>query len=93
MSKRKFIAPYIILGVTGSDSGGVIGGGSGQGGVERPTNPMSYAAWLESDWRDDLLIDGEINEDDYAMWWESWGFSQEDWENLNPDLPWDDYFG
>ncbi|MBQ6116869.1 MAG: hypothetical protein IJL08_06055 [Oscillospiraceae bacterium] len=92
MNKRTFIAPYIVL--SGISSGGddnVIGGGTGQGGSDAV--PCSYEAWLESVWKADLFLDGQINEDDYAMWWEGNGFSQEDWELLNPDLPWDDYFG
>ncbi len=88
MSKRQFIAPYILL---SGGEGSQTGTGSGQGGSD-PV-PVSFAAWLESVWRADIIADGTIDEEDYATWWESNGFSQEDWNQLNPDLPWDDYFG
>ena len=93
MNKRQFIAPFIVLsgGLNDGGEGGVIGGGSGQGALI--PEMLSYAEWLASDWAQDLFLDGEINEDDYALWWESSGFSQADWEQLNPDLPWEDYFG
>ena len=71
----------------------VTGGGSGQTGVTLPAEPISFSAWMDSDWKDEYFLDGEINEDDYAMWWEICQFSQADWERLNPDLPWDAYFG
>ncbi len=94
MNKRRFIAPYIALtGLDGGESGGVIGGGSAQNGVPTPVEPMSYEAWLESDWAEDLIQNDTIDQWDYALWWESWGFSQEDWVRLNPGLDWDTYMG
>lgn len=92
MAKKFGFDPFILLSGTPGDDV-VIGGGTGQGGVTPPVSAMSYSDWLNSDWKEDLIQDGTINEDDYAVWWESWGFSKEAWESLNPDLPWDDYFG
>lgn len=83
-----FVRPTVLL---GDDT--VIGGGTGQGGVNPPVGPMSFSAWLASDWKEDLIQNGVIDEDDYAAWWESWGFTKEQWEYYNPDLPWEDYFG
>lgn len=90
MNKRQFIAPYILLSTGG---GSVVGPGSGQGGLDQPASPMSYSDWLSSDWAEDIILDEEINEEDYAAWWESWNFSREDWIRLNPTLSWEDYFG
>ena len=95
MAKRNGFNPFILLETTSPTptSDVVIGGGTGQGGLDTPTGPMSYSDWLASDWREDIILNGTIDEYDYAAWWESWEFSQEDWVRLNPSLPWDDYFG
>ena len=93
MNKRQFIAPYILLsgtGLEGDDSGTVIGGGTGHGSTNAV--PCSFEAWLNSTWASDLIQNGTIDEYDFAAWWENNNFSQEDWEDLNPDLPWEDYF-
>ena len=91
MAKRYEFNPFIVL--TGSgDGGSVIGGGTGQGGVTIPAEPMSYEDWLDSDWAQDYILDDNINEYDYAAWWDTCNFSQSDWVRLNPNLPWDDYF-
>ena len=96
MSKRRFVLPYVTLSGGLPDGGDVIviGGGSGQGGITLPdATPCSYAAWKDSYFTDewDGLHDGP-DEYDFADWWREYGFSREDWEKLNPDLPWDDYF-
>lgn len=97
MSKRRFVIPYILLsgGLNDGGEGGVIGGGTGQSGLDLPdAAPCSYAAWVDSFFNDDLdhLGDGP-DAYDFADWWMNCGFSRDDWETLNPDLPWDDYFG
>ena len=89
MNKRSFIAPYIVL--SGTDDTGVIGGGTGQGSTN--PIPIGYEAWLESIWKEDIIQNGTIDEDDYAAWWEANKFSEEDWRSLNPNLPWEEYFG
>ena len=93
MDKRFGFHPTIILSSSGGD-GSVIGHGSGQGGVvlEDPV-PCSYEHWLTSDWKEDIISDGTIDEYDFAAWWESCEFSKEDWELLNPELDYDKYFG
>ncbi len=91
MSKKRFVLPYVALTVNDGGDVTIIGGGTGQGGSD--AIPISYQAWLESTWAEDLVGEGNgIDENDYAVWWESNGFTQEDWEDLNPDLPWDEYF-
>ena len=62
--------------------------------------PMSYGQWLDSEFKEDLVGEGNgIDEDDYATWWDTCAsdgenndFTQAAWEELNPTLPWDDYF-
>ncbi len=92
MSKRRFIAPYIVLsGLTPGGEGEVIGGGSAQGG--QTPEMLSFEEWLASDWKQDLIMDGEIDAYDYGAWWESSGFTREQWEVINPDLDWEEYVG
>lgn len=83
------VRPAVLL--SGDDT--VIGGGSGQGGLTQPAAPMSYSDWLASVWKEDLIQDGTINEYDFAAWWEGWGFTKEAWDEYNPGLDWDIYFG
>ena len=90
MNSKKFTIPVIMEQATPGDVV-VIGGGSGEVGSD-PVQAYSYHDWLNTPYAEDIFIDGVINEDDYALWWESNGFSREDWEDLNPGLSWDDYF-
>ena len=97
MSKRRFVLPYVTLsgGLTDDGDVTVIGGGSGQSGVDPLTtpSPCSFAYWKDSDWAEDLVGEGNgIDEYDFAAWWDGNEFTRQDWEKLNPDLPWDDYF-
>jgi hypothetical protein len=86
MAKRIGFNPLILLGDTPGDDT-VIGGGTGQGGVKQPT-AMSFEQWLNSEWREDLILDGTVDIKDYATWWESWGFDMNLWSQLNPNNPW-----
>ena len=90
MNKKHFSVPVIMQGEPGDDI--VIGGGSGEGGSDA-ISAYNYHDWLNSIYAEDLIQDGEINEWDYVAWWENHNFSQEEWEILNPDMPWDEYFG
>ena len=93
MSKRTFSLP--VINFSGDDwggEGGFVGGGSGQGGTGTNATPMSYTAWLASDYAEDVIQNDIIDEYDYAAWWMSNHFSQSDWEDLNPGLDWYDYF-
>ena len=79
--------PFIILSSTSGGDVVVVGGGSGEGGITLPATPMTYNDWLASDWKDDYLEDGEIDAYDFAIWWETCGFSKEKWVEFNPGLP------
>ena len=88
MSKKKYIAPYVILGLSGGDSGNVIGGGTGEGG-QLPF-PMSYEDWCTSGFQYAYDFDpiGEYSLDEYANWWLDNEFTMEQWAEFNPDHPW-----
>lgn len=91
MSKNNSFNPFLLLsGTPGDDT--VIGGKTGQGGVVVYASPMSFDQWMASEWKDDYILDGDINFDDYVVWWEYCGFSEDDWKIYNGDT-WDDYFG
>lgn len=90
MSRNRFNLPIILTIPTPTDEND-IGGGTGHGSTSEV--PIDYNAWLHSQWCSDLNLDNDTDEVDYAMWWEGLGFSRADWEELNPDLPWDTYFG
>ena len=94
MTNNKMFNPIIILagegGLTPTDEP-VIGGGSAHGSYPA-TEPVSYADWKASSAAYDITLDEVIDEYDYARWWESYGFTREQWESLNPTLPWDTYF-
>ena len=89
MSKKLFTIPFIMPDEVPPDVTATAHG-SNQGAI--PMEPISFNDWLQSDWKADLIMNGTIDEDDYAAWWEMNHFSQEDWTRLNPDLPWGDYF-
>ena len=92
MAKKLGFNPFVILTAPPQPTDViVIGGGTGEGASDAV--PCNFESWLDSAWADDLFQNGTIDEVDYAIWWESNGFTKEDWEDLNPDLPWEDYFG
>lgn len=92
MAKKLGFNPFVVLTAPPVPTDViVIGGGTGEGGSHEV--PMSFHDWLNSAWAEDFIMNDIIDEDDYAIWWENCGFSKEDWEDLNPDLDWDDYFG
>lgn len=94
---KMFMMPAVFLTTLPVEPTPVVtGGGSGQGGVTPITDavPCSYAYWLDhyanEDW--DATGDG-YDPYDFADWWTANNFTKEDWNELNPDLPWEDYFG
>lgn len=96
MSKRRFVAPYILLSAGSGGSGSDIGHGSGQSTTDL-ISPMSFEAWLASDLSDDLIEDGTIDFNDYVAWWGGMmalnsAFDQAAWESFGNE-DWDEYFG
>lgn len=71
----------------------VIGGGSGQDGIDPITDAVacSYSYWYDH-YAQEYTDDDVIDENDYAIWWDAAGFGEDLWKELNPDLPWEDYF-
>lgn len=90
MNKRQFIAPYILLtgGLNDGGEGNVIGGGTGQGGVN--PFPMSYEDWVNSGFQYGYDFDGdnEYSLEEFASWWEDNGFTEDQWEEFNHDHAW-----
>lgn len=91
--KKSFEIPFILRS-EGADPTSVIGGGTGQGGLGDPTQPMSYSAWAASS------IASEYDEHepegpdmyDYGLWWAECGFTQEQWESIgNNPTDWTTY--
>lgn len=101
MRKKSFIKPNILLSAGSGGPGSDIGHGSGQGTTDL-INPMSLAAWLDSDYAEDLIENDVIDFNDYVAWWggmmelNPFAFSQEAWQNFGNDEiigDWDDFFG
>ena len=68
----------------------VIGGGSGQGGVNPVVFPLGYDAWRNSDWAEDYVPATEgIDMVDYVVWFFDCGFTMEQFLNANPGVTWD----
>ena len=83
MAKRIGFNPLILLGDTPDDDT-VTGGGTGQGGLSGPP-PLSHTAWLQSQWYDDFYDfdrSGSVSLEEYANWWEDWGFDHELFEQV-----------
>lgn len=95
--KKNWNLPRITVATSTISPGGddvVIGGGSGQDGFEPITDVVacSYAYWLDH-YKAEYTDDDVIDEYDFAVWWDRAGFGEDLWKELNPDLPWEDYFG
>ena len=87
MNKRQFIAPYVMLGATGGDSG-VIGGKTGQGGTHVPDALLTYQQWIDSDFYDDWYEGNGINIDDYVYWGAESGYTWEELAAANSGIEW-----
>lgn len=97
MSKKNFIAPYIMLSAGTGGPGSEVGGGSLQGTPDG-LPPMSFADWAK-DYGDDLVGEGDgINFNDYVAWWgymmtvNPEAFTEAAWGTLGNE-DWDEYFG
>ena len=87
MAKKPGFKPFILMdsGTPGDEV--VIGGGSGQGGSD--PIPMSYNEWVASAWATDYNDDGEYTWEEFSWWWEDSGFTMDQWDEYNPDHPWE----
>ena len=74
-----------------------MGGGAGSqiGGGEDPwghTTPMRFEEWAQSKHCADLDGNGEVDFNDYAMWWGQSGIGASSWSEYNPGAYWDDSY-
>ena len=82
MAKKSFINPFLLL--LNDEGGNESGGGS----VTGNTDPIPYSNWYEMYSWIDLDEDGETGtQKDYRMWWDTNEFTKEQWEAVNPDMP------
>ncbi len=89
MNKRQFIAPYIMLGVSGGN-GGEPGGHSDQTGTHVPDDFLTYAMWLDSEWAAFDWYDGDPvgTEADYVFFCIDAGYTKDEILEYNPGLAW-----
>lgn len=85
MSKKIFSTPRVLLSSGWGGDGGDTGGGSV--GSSPDATLCTFQEWLEM-YRVDTDGDGVFDEYDFATWWDDNGFTIEDWERYNPDIPW-----
>lgn len=83
MANKKFVTPVVFLSGTPGDEV-ETGGGTGQS--TKDPFPCSYPDW-QTMFEADYDFDEEINFNDYGQWWADNGFSEEDWNTYNPDVP------
>lgn len=80
--KNKFSLPIIMLSEptpTPGGEGGVIGGGSNQGGTNIIPGPMSFSDWQSSQYAGDYFPDEGITINDFGVWWIECGFTEAEW--------------
>lgn len=95
MNKRQFIAPYIMLGVSGGN-GGEPGGHSDQTGTHVPDDFMTYSKWQDSeyagfDWYDGDQATGTEADYVYFCIYEACYTKQQILE-YNPGLNWENLY-
>lgn len=89
MAKKNGFNPFVFSTVMLSgEEAGVIGGGTGQGGLA--PRPVSYSDWLTSPWAEDYDFNGngEYEWTEYAYWWQDQNFTMDAWNELNPGHDW-----
>ena len=88
MNKKSFLAPGVFL--TAADLND-NGGGSAIGGLDslKPV-PMNFDEWMQSRFVGDLNKDGTATFEDYTQWWADNKLGADTWNQLNPDVQWND---
>ena len=81
MSKKAFMIPRIVMSGWGGE---VIETGLGTAGDTPDVFVCSYAAWLV-DYKSDINNDGLFDLYDYYLWFDSHGFTEEQWLQLNQE--------
>ena len=95
MAKKFGFDPFILL-TGGLDDGGddtVVGGATGQSAVQpiEGAVPCNYGYWVEHYFNESLDVMGDGPDIyDFMDWWSNNGLSMEDWDELNPDIPWEE---
>lgn len=92
--KKNFTVPLVFLTVSNPSETNAGGGhGSIPGGQDqvRPT-PMRFEEWAQSKYCVDLDGNGEVDFNDYAMWWGQSGIGSSSWSEYNPGAYWDDSY-
>ena len=91
MSKKSFLIPGVFLTAAELNDGGHFSGISGPGNDEeesiRPF-PMKFDEWMQSRFVGDLNKDGTATFEDYTQWWADNKLGADTWNQLNPDVQW-----
>lgn len=91
MAKKTFGIPLVLGLITEAPDVTETGAHTGQHGSDPITDPISFEAWAASDYAQgyDYNQNGEYDIEEYAAWWIDEGFDLSDWDDLNPNHPWD----
>ena len=90
--KKNFTVPLVFLSVASpaeTDPG--HGSEVGEQDKIRPT-PMRFEEWAQSKYCTDFDGNGEVDFNDYAMWWGQSGIGASSWSEYNPGAYWDDSY-
>ena len=79
MSKKAFMIPRIVMSGWGGD---VIETGLGTAGDTPDVSLCDWNTWREI-YQTDINNDTKIDYYDYYLWWDSHGFTQEQWNEWN----------
>lgn len=92
MPNKKFRTPIVYFSPINPGDEGETGLGSGDDTTDDyPVVAMSFDAWKDH-FANDNDEDGDIDFDDYGLWWYWEDLSLDDWEDFNPgiDFIWGD---
>jgi hypothetical protein len=81
MAKTYFTFPKILFGGLGDIGDATEPAQTGQGTTD--PYPCSFADWQHL-FGTDLNNDGNIDEDDYLIWWNNQNYTNDDWSRVNP---------